>query len=78
MPGSPSVIPLLLFFVGLALCFWRIPQADRWHVILCMIAGVRWFTLPIFEPTMRRSGYPLVVTSFLIFGLSQRLRRRAD
>jgi hypothetical protein len=76
MPNDPSIIPLVLFFVGVALCFWRTPQADRWHVMLCVVAGVLWCVLPIFEPTMRRSGYALVVLTFLILGLSQPLRRR--
>jgi hypothetical protein len=62
---------LVLFFVGVAICFWRVPQADRKHVILCIAAGVLWATLPIFEPSMRTFGYGLVATSFLIIGLAQ-------
>jgi hypothetical protein len=78
MANSPSIAPLILFFVGLALCFWRTPQGDRWHVILCIAAGILWCTLPIFEPSMRRSGYGMTVALFLIIGLTQPLRRRAE
>jgi hypothetical protein len=74
----PNIVPLVLFFVGVALCFCRMPQADRKHVILCLMAGVLWATLPIFEPSMRTFGYGLVVTSFLITGLTQPHRRRAE
>jgi hypothetical protein len=27
--------------VGIALCFWRTPQADRWHVMLCVVTENR-------------------------------------
>jgi hypothetical protein len=77
MASSPNITPSILFFVGVAVCVWRIPQADRWHVILCIAAGLLWCSLPIFEPSMRSSGYALVVTAFLIIGLTQPLRRRA-
>jgi hypothetical protein len=78
MANSPNIITLILFFVGMALCFWRVPQADRKHVILCLVAGVLWPILPIFEPSMRRGGYGVVVTLWLIIGLTQPLRRRAE
>ena len=78
MANTSNVASLILFFVGVALCFWRVPRADRKHVILCIAAGVLWCSLPIFEPSMRRSGYGLVVASFLIIGLTQPLRRRAE
>jgi hypothetical protein len=67
MANLPSVLPLVLFFVGIVLCFWRLPHADRKHVALCLVAGVLWATLPIFEPSMRRSGYALAVGTFLVF-----------
>jgi hypothetical protein len=76
MPNTPSVAPLLVFFGALAVCFWRAPQADRLHVTLCIVAGVIWCSLPLFEPSMRRSGYALSVASFLIIGLAQPLRSR--
>ena len=78
MPTAPSVVALILFFVAIALCFWRVPQADRLHVTLCIIAGGVWCSLPIFEPSMRRSGYALVVATFLVCGLTQPLRRQAE
>jgi hypothetical protein len=37
---------------------------------------VIWCSLPLFEPSMRRSGYALVVATFLVTGLTQPLRRR--
>jgi hypothetical protein len=77
MANILNVLPLVLFFVGLVLCFWRLPHADRRHVILCLLAGVLWATLPIFELSMRRSGYAITVGTFLVFSLSQALRRRA-
>jgi hypothetical protein len=71
----PAIVPLILFFVAVAICFWRAPQADRLHVRLCLLAGGIWASLPLFEPSMRRSGYALVVATFLAIGLTQRLRR---
>ena len=65
----PAMVPLILFFVALAICFWRIPQADRLHVMLCLVAGSIWAALPVFEPSMRRSGYALVAFA-LTFGAS--------
>jgi hypothetical protein len=78
MTNSANIAPLLLFFLGVALCFWRTPQADRWHVMLCVVAAVLWCSLPVFEPSMRRTGYWLVSASFLILSLTQPLRRRAE
>ena len=69
------MVPLILFFVALAVCFWRAPQADRLHVKLCLLAGSIWASLPLFEPSMRRSGYALIVATFLVTGLMQPLRR---
>ena len=75
MTTPPAIVPLLLFFVALAICFWRAPQADRLHVMLCLVAGCIWAALPVFEPSMRRSGYALIVAMFLVTGLMQPLRR---
>ena len=36
---TQQVVTLFLFFLGVALCFWRWPQADRWHVVLCIVAA---------------------------------------
>ena len=76
MANSPRIVPLILFFVALAVCFWRAHKADRQHLTLCAIAAVIWCSLPLFEPSMRRSGYALVVATFLVTGLTQPLRRR--
>jgi hypothetical protein len=78
MATAPSIVPLMLFFVAVVICFWRSPQADRLHVALCVIASGIWCSLPVFESSMRRSGYALVVASFLVIGLTQPLRRRAE
>jgi hypothetical protein len=72
------VIPLILFFAALAIGFWRAPRADRLHVMLCLVAGGIWASLPLFEPSMRRSGYALVVAGFLVTALMQPLRRRTS
>jgi hypothetical protein len=74
----PNLTALILFFAAVALCLWRIPQADRWHVVLCVAAGVIWCVLPMFEPSMRRSGYALVVTGFMVLSLTQPFRRRTS
>ena len=77
MTIPPNVAPLVLFFVGVALCMWRVPQADRPHLLLCGGAGILWAILPVFEPSMRTVGYAFIVSSFLVIGLTQPLRRRA-
>jgi hypothetical protein len=66
---TPSIVPLTLFFIAVAVCFWRAPQAGRTHLLLCVIAGAIWSVLPIFEPSMRTSSYVLVVATFLLCGL---------
>jgi hypothetical protein len=48
------------------ICAQRVPQADRKHVILCLMAGVLWAILPIFDPSTRTLGYGFVVVLFLI------------
>src|SRR5207249_3674498 len=76
MASPPNIVPLVLFFVGVALCFWRVPRADRRQVLMCLAAGVLWATLPVCEPSMRTSGYGLAVALFLLIGLTQPPRRR--
>jgi len=73
-----QVITLFVFFFGVALSMWRWPQADRWHVMLCVIAVVLWCGLPWFEPSMRTTDYGFIVANFLIIGLSRTFRRRVD
>jgi hypothetical protein len=72
----PSLVPLIVFFAALGLCFWRANRPDRSHTILCVLAAVIWAALPIFEPSMRRSGYALIVLMFLVTGFTQPLRHR--
>jgi L-lactate permease len=76
MASFPSIVPLVLFFAALGVCFWRAHKADRQHLTLCAIAAVIWCSLPLFEPSMRRSGYALVVATFLVIGLTQPFRPR--
>jgi hypothetical protein len=66
---TPNIVPLTFFFIALAVCFWRAPRADRTHLVLCVIASGIWSILPIFEPSMRSSGYALIVGTFLLCGL---------
>jgi hypothetical protein len=77
MPEAPNAITLVVFFLGVALCMWRLPRADRSHVVLCSIAGLLWCKLPLFDPSTRSLGYPFVVATFLGIGLSQRFRKEA-
>jgi hypothetical protein len=77
MPEAPNAITLVVFFLGVTLCMWRLPRADRSHLVLCSIAGLLWCILPLFDPSTRSLGYALVVTTFLGIGLSHRLRREA-
>ena len=63
-----------VFFFGVALCMWRLPHADRWHVVLCGIAAVLWCGLLLFEPRTRTPGYGFIVINFLIIALSVRAR----
>ena len=78
MANPHNVTTLIAFFVGVVLCFWRVPQADRKHVILCFVAATLWAILPLFDPSTRTLGYGLVVVLFLIISLSQPHRRRAE
>jgi hypothetical protein len=71
-----NLATLVLFFVGVAMCMWRAPQADRTHLLLCGAAGVLWAMLPLVEPSMRTVGYAFIVSSFLVIGLTQPLCHR--
>jgi hypothetical protein len=73
-----QIVTLFVFFFGVALCFWRVPQADRWHVVLCVIAAALWCGLLLFEPRTRTPPFGFVVVTFLVIGMSQPFRRRAD
>jgi Na+/H+ antiporter NhaD/arsenite permease-like protein len=71
-----QIIALFVFFFGLALCMWRAPKADRWHVVLRLIAVTLWCGLLVFEPRTRTVGYGFVVTTFVIAALSEPLQGR--
>jgi hypothetical protein len=78
MADGPNVATLFVFFLGVALCFWRVPQADRGHVVLCLAAAGLWGGLLVFDPATQKSGFVLVTATFLVVSLSQTLRRRAE
>ena len=69
-----QVVTLFVFFFGIGLCLWRLPQGDRWHVVLCGIAAALWGSLLLFEPRTRTAGYGFIVINFLIIALSGRAR----
>ena len=77
-PDTHQIVTLFVFFFGVALCMWRLPHPDRWHVVLCVIAAALWGGILLFEPRTRTSGFGLIVGSFLVIGLSQAFRHRAD
>lgn len=68
---------LVVFFLGVALCFLRAPRADRWHVVLCFVAAALWGTLLLFVPSSRTAMFGVATVSFLMMGLSQVFQRRA-
>jgi drug/metabolite transporter (DMT)-like permease len=72
-----QVVTLFLFFLGIALCMWRTPRGDRWHVALCLSAAVIWSGVALFEPRTRTLGFGVVVGSFLALGLFKALQGRA-
>ena len=71
-----QVVTLFVFFLGVALCFVRWPQADRWHVVLCFIAAGLWLICLLLEPRTRTFGFGLIVANFLIIALSRPLRSK--
>ena len=75
-PDIHQIVTLVIFFLGLALCMWRAPRADRWHVVLCGAASVLWCSLLAFEPRTRTPGYGFVVVTLLTIGFSQSINRR--
>ena len=73
-----QIVSLFVFFFGVALSVWRWPQADRWHVVLCVIAAALWCGLLLFEPRTRTLGFGFIVLNFLMIGLSRPFQRRSD
>jgi hypothetical protein len=72
-----EIATLLVFFAGVALCFWR-SKSERWHVILCLIAAGLWCSLLFFDPSTRRPTFGIATLLFLVLDLSQRLQREMD
>lgn len=77
MADTPSITTLFVFFFGVALCFWRVAQADRWHVVLCLVATGLWCGLLLFDPATRKPMFGVATSTFLIIGLAQYFQRRA-
>ena len=75
---TQQVVTLFLFFLGVALCFWRWPQADRWHVVLCIVAAGLWAGCLLLEPRTRTLGFLMIVSNFLIIALARPFQRRLD
>jgi Na+/H+ antiporter NhaD/arsenite permease-like protein len=75
---ASQLATVFVFFVGVALCFWRIPQADRWHLALCGVAAALWGGLLLFEPRTRTPGYGFATVTFLICALSRRQDARKE
>ena len=73
-----QIATLFVFFVGVALCMWRWPQADRWHVVLSVIAATLWGGLLLFEPRTRTPGFGFIVAYILSIGLLRIRVRRAS
>jgi hypothetical protein len=73
-----QVVTLFVFFLGVALCFVRWPQADRWHVVLCFIAAGLWLSCLLLEPRTRTGGFGFIVVSFLVIGLSRPWKQRRE
>ena len=76
MADTHQIVTLFVFFFGVALCFWRVPQADRWHVVLCVVAAALWCSLLLFEPRTRTSGFGFTAVAFLVCALSQPFQRQ--
>jgi hypothetical protein len=76
MSDGPNIVTVIVLFLGVALCFWRAPRADGWHVLRCLIAGALWCSLLIFDPSTRKPMFGVAVSAFLILGLGQNVQRR--
>ena len=66
---------LFVFFLGVALCFWRAPQADRWHVVLCFIAAAIWGSLLWLVPSLRTWPFIFSALIFFLIGVLQQFIR---
>ena len=73
-----QVATLFAFFLGVALCMWRWPRADRWHYALSAVAAVLWTGLLILDPRVRTPGFALIVGGFMTIALSAGWRARFE
>ena len=73
-----QVVTLFMFFVAVALCMWRWPQADRWHVVLCVVVAALWCGVLWFEPRTRTTGFGFIVVALLTIGLRRPFQRRLN
>ncbi len=77
MANTPEmIVTLFVFFLALGLCFLRWPQADSWHVALCLFAAGLWTMLLLFVPDTWTPGFGLTAF-FLVVGLARPLQIRA-
>ena len=76
MAANAQLAPLFLFFLGMALCLWRLPQSDRLHPILCGVAAALWCAVLLIEPRARTPIYGFTVLMFLRGALSRPFQRR--
>lgn len=72
---TQQIVVLFPFFLGVALSFWRWPQADRRHVVLCIVALGLWVGCLLLEPRTRTFGFLMIVSNFVIIALSRPIRR---
>jgi hypothetical protein len=75
MSLDTQMIALILFFSGVGMTMWRVPQADRWHLVLCVAALGLWVTLAVLLPPLRTPGYLVTASGFVAFGLLRYLGR---
>jgi hypothetical protein len=70
-----QIATLFMFFIGVACCFVRWPQADRWHLGLTVVAAALWAGCLVLEPRTRTLMFGLIVLGFLSIAVSRPLKR---
>ena len=73
---NTQLIVLFAYFLGIVLCLWRLPQADRWHLTLCFVAATIWGSLLWLVPNLRTWPFVSSTLIFFVTGLSQPFHRR--